>query len=121
MSARPESSKLRRALRVASLCLCSGGMTDIAHAQTKVFADRPVQVLVGFPSGGIFDSANRVLISRMAPELGVRMLSVPTPGASGAIAMQKVARGTPDGHTLMLIPTAVLLARPLIMGLPIDH
>jgi len=121
MGAKPKSSKLWCALSVAALYLYDGGVTDIAHAQTKPFADRPIQVLVGFPAGGIFDSANRVIIGRMAPELGVRMISVPTPGASGAIAMQKVARGTPDGHTLMLVPTAVLLARPLIMGLPIDR
>ena len=110
-----------RAVSAVVFCLLSGGLEAAAQAQQKAFAERPIQVLVGFPSGGIFDAANRAVIGRMAPELGVRMISVPSPGAGGAIAVQKVARGTPDGHTLMLVPTATLLARPLIMGLALDH
>ena len=121
MSATLDPGNGWRVLSGVVFCLFSGWVEGAAQAPKKPFADRPIQVLVGFPSGGIFDSANRVIIGRMSSELGVRMISVPSPGASGAIAMQKVARGTPDGHTLMLVPTATLLARPLMMGLPVDR
>ncbi len=121
MSHEIQGVKRCSALAAAAMCVLLAAVAQVAQAQKKPFADRPIQVLVGFPSGGIFDSANRVIIGRMASELGVRMISVPSPGASGAIAMQKVARGTPDGHTLMLVPTATLLARPLMMGLPVDR
>ncbi|MBM3356432.1 MAG: tripartite tricarboxylate transporter substrate binding protein [Betaproteobacteria bacterium] len=113
------NSKLKFFVAIAALGACA--LTGSAYAQKRPFADRPIQILVGFPAGGIFDTVNRILISRMSPELGVHMIPVPSPGAGGAIAMQKVARGTPDGHTLMLVPSATLLARPLMMGLPVDH
>jgi tripartite-type tricarboxylate transporter receptor subunit TctC len=92
-----------------------------AASASRVFDDRPIQVIVGFPGGGIFDIVNRLLISRMEKDIGTMMISVPIPGAGAAIAMQRVARGTPDGHTLMFIPTASLLARPVMMGLTIDY
>jgi len=87
----------------------------------RLFEERPIQVLVGFPAGGIFDTVNRLLLARMEKSVGVTMISVPMPGAGGAVAMQRVARGTADGHTLMLVPTGAFLARPVSMGLPIDY
>src|SRR5687768_8999269 len=92
-----------------------------AQPAKRLFDDRPMQVVVGFPAGGIFDTVNRILIGRMEKDLRVTMISVPMPGAGGAVAMQRVARGTADGHTLMLIPTAALLSRPAMMGLSVDH
>lgn len=116
--------KARRTFTVLLMVLAMGGLhsTNVAAQGAKgVFDDRPMQIVVGFPAGGIFDTVNRILISRMEKDLRLTMISVPMPGAGGAIAMQRVARGTPDGHTLMLIPTAALLSRPAAMGLSIDH
>jgi tripartite-type tricarboxylate transporter receptor subunit TctC len=90
-------------------------------AQDPVFANRPIQIVVGFPAGGIFDTVNRILIGFMERDLKVQMIPVPIPGAGAAIAMQKVARGSTDGHTLMLVPSTALLSRPIIMGLPISY
>jgi tripartite-type tricarboxylate transporter receptor subunit TctC len=108
---------------VAALALLLVPTWGAAAAETakRVFDARPIQVVVGFPAGGIFDTVNRILTTRMAREVGVNMVPVPHPGAGGAIAMQRVARGTPDGHTIMLVPTASLLSRPTMMGLNIDH
>jgi tripartite-type tricarboxylate transporter receptor subunit TctC len=110
----------------ALLAICAAGLllhsTSVSGQGAKgVFDDRPMQIVVGFPAGGIFDTVNRILIARMEKDLRLTMISVPMPGAGGAIAMQRVARGTADGHTLMLIPTAALLSRPVMMGLSIDH
>lgn len=111
---------LMRALAATGLTLVAA-TAGAAAAPNRVFEDRPIQVVVGFPAGGIFDIVNRLLIARVEKEIGATMISVPIPGAGGAIAMQRVARGTPDGHTLMLVPTATLLARPVAMGLDVDH
>ena len=113
-----------KSLACVLIGLCAAAFVANASAAasaSRVFEDRPVQVVVGFPAGGIFDIVNRLLIARVEKDIGATMISVPIPGAGGAIAMQRVARGTPDGHTLMLIPTAALLARPVMMGLNIDY
>lgn len=94
---------------------------DAAQAVKRIFDDRPIQAVVGFPAGGIFDTVNRIVIARMSRDLGTHMISVPHPGAGGAIAMQRVARATADGHTLMFLPSASLFARPVMMGLEIDY
>ena len=113
-------TRLLAACAVAA-CVAHSTVVGAAAAANRVFEDRPIQVVVGFPAGGIFDIVNRLLIARMEKDIGATMISVPMPGAGGAIAMQRVARGTPDGHTLMLIPTASLLARPVMMGLDVDY
>jgi tripartite-type tricarboxylate transporter receptor subunit TctC len=113
---------VRRCVLACTIATAASASSTFAGASAdRVFEDRPIQVVVGFPAGGIFDIVNRLLIAHLDKTVGATMISVPIPGAGGAVAMQRVARGTPDGHTLMLIPTASLLARPVMMGLSIDY
>jgi len=97
-------------LRNASLCsiLIALVVIDAATpvlAQSEAWPVKNIQIVVGFPVGGIFDTATRALAAKVQKALGTNMITVPVPGAGGAIAMQKVARAAPDGYTLMLVPS----------------
>ena len=89
-------------------------------AQSEAWPAKNIQIVVGFPVGGIIDTAVRALAAKMPKTLGTNLVTVPVPGAGGAIAMQKIARATPDGYTLMMVPSGTLHARPYQMGLPVS-
>lgn len=92
-----------------------------AFAQAEKWPSRPIQVLVGFPAGGLHDVIARNMTASMSQTLGTPIVVVPTPGAGGAIALQKLAQAQPDGYTVMYTPSPALMARPHQMGLPITY
>lgn len=65
-----------------------------ASAQT----DRPVRLIVGFPPGTGPDVVARTLAQKWGPHVVVDNRA----GAGGQIAAQAVAKGTPDGGTVLL-------------------
>ena len=73
------------------------------HALAQSFPSKPVKILIGNPPGGTSD-----LLARMVGIELSRLWQQPVvvenmAGASGSIAMNAVARATPDGYTLGLL------------------
>jgi tripartite-type tricarboxylate transporter receptor subunit TctC len=64
-----------------------------ALAQTFPIKDKPITLVVPFTAGGPTDRLARDMAEALRKPLG---------GAGGAIATQKVARATADGHTLLI-------------------
>ncbi|MGE3928300.1 MAG: Bug family tripartite tricarboxylate transporter substrate binding protein [Lautropia sp.] len=111
---------LSRRSFLASASGCAASLAWPSHAQ-DAWPVRPIQVLVGFPAGGLHDTAARVVGTSLSKTLGVSVVVVPTPGAGGAIALQKLALAAADGYTLMYTPSPALLARPHQMSLKISY
>lgn len=72
---------------------------QLAHA-AEGYPTRPIQVIVPFPPGGSLDVATRILAPRMSAILGVPLVIVPKPGASGAIGASTVLNAPADGYTI---------------------
>ena len=62
---------------------------------------RPICVVVPFPPGGPTDIAARLIAARMAPLLGLAVVTDNQPGAAGNLAAEPVARAAADGTTLL--------------------
>jgi tripartite-type tricarboxylate transporter receptor subunit TctC len=69
-----------------------------AFAQT--FPARPVTVVVPFAAGGPTDTIARIVGERMSRSLGQPVIVENVTGAGGSIAVNKVARATPDGYMI---------------------
>lgn len=69
-----------------------------------------VRLVVPFPPGGPTDSASRIVGKRMSDLLGSRFVVDNRAGASGTIGANAVAKARPDGLTVMMLATPVLLA-----------
>jgi tripartite-type tricarboxylate transporter receptor subunit TctC len=78
----------------AALCLFAG----LAAAQG--YPNRPVTLVVPFPPGGSTDVTARILAEAMRPTLGQSVVVENQGGASGTIALARVARAAPDGYTI---------------------
>ncbi|HZY17882.1 MAG TPA: tripartite tricarboxylate transporter substrate-binding protein [Ramlibacter sp.] len=83
-------------------------------------AARPVRMLVGYAAGGGVDAVARMLSTRLPALLGQQVIVENRAGATGAIAADAVAKAAPDGTTLLVGETAMLLAPHLGTRLPFD-
>jgi len=90
-----------------------------ALAQTTKWPERPVRIVVPVPPGGSTDRAARMLAARLAAEFGQQFVVDNRPGASGMIGAEIVARASPDGYTVAVVP-ATFAINAVLYKLPYD-
>ncbi|MEY4793663.1 MAG: hypothetical protein RL724_599, partial [Pseudomonadota bacterium] len=90
-----------------------------AVAQTA-WPNRPISLIVPYPPGGSTDNVARPLVQEWGKVLGQTVVIENRGGAGGTIGADLVARARPDGHTLLLFPTAIFTISPHMMQLPYD-
>ncbi len=61
---------------------------------------KTIQILIGFAAGGSTDVGARILASGLEKKLGIPVLVVNKPGASGQIAYTMLTQAKPDGYTI---------------------
>jgi len=104
--------------RRGALLAVLAGMCLGAQAQT--YPVKPIRLLVGFSAGGGVDAVARLLAPRLSALLGQQVVVENRAGAAGQIAGEAVARATPDGYTLLLGESGLLIAQHLRPQMPFD-
>jgi tripartite-type tricarboxylate transporter receptor subunit TctC len=69
-------------------------------------------MLIPYPPGGTTDVMARALQEPMQKALGQTIIVENKSGASGVLAAREVARGKPDGHTLLFINSGIVAVTP---------
>ena len=113
MQHHPSFSNLARRLAGAvalapALALC---LLAPAHAEYPV---KPVTLVSPYGPGGAADLAARALSATAAGHLGESILVVNRTGAAGVTGSTSVAKGKPDGYTLLLARVGSQAAVPAI-------
>ena len=96
-----------RGLLCAALLLCVAPLV-------QAFPTKPVRIVIGFPAGGPLDLHARLLADRLQAVLGQPVLIDYKSGAGGTVGAQEVMKAAPDGHTLMLANTGVMVINPAL-------
>jgi tripartite-type tricarboxylate transporter receptor subunit TctC len=93
----------------------------VCTASAQEYPTRPVTIIVPFPAGGPTDQVARVLAAKFAEKLGQPFVVENVTGGNTIIATGRLARATPDGHTL-LVHNLQISANPGLYGskLPYD-
>jgi len=99
----------------AALVLSAG----LAHAQ-DAWPARPIKLLVGFAPGGSSDMVARLIATPLGERLGQPVVVENRAGAGGNIAAEAVAKATPDGYTLVLLPSGHSSNAAMKKNLPFD-
>jgi tripartite-type tricarboxylate transporter receptor subunit TctC len=86
----------------ALLLAALGWVWATGEATAQDYPSRPITVVVPFPAGGPSDTLVRILGEQMRGSLGQPIVIENVAGASGSIAVGRVARAAPDGYTLIL-------------------
>ena len=84
------------------------------------YPDRPIHLYVGYPAGGGTDFVARMVGFKLSAVLGQQVVVMNLPGATGAIAVERVVHSPPDGYTLLVIATADTILPALRAKLPYD-
>ena len=93
----------------AVLALLCGSVPD---ARSQDWPQKPVRLIVPFPPGGVTDNIARNSAEWLTRRLGQNVLVENRPGASGAIAVELVARAPADGYTLLMAPLPQMAILP---------
>ena len=81
---------------------------------------RSVVLVVPYPPGGSTDNVARPLMPEWSRVIGQSIVIENRGGAGGTIGAEMVSRAKPDGHTLLLFPTAIFTISPTMMRPPYD-
>ncbi|WP_171016031.1 tripartite tricarboxylate transporter substrate binding protein [Ramlibacter sp. 2FC] len=85
-----------------TLMLLAGAAPFTSALSQTQFPNRPIRVVIPFPSGSSTDVIVRRLGEHVSKTLGQPVVVESKPGASGLIAARAVLSGPKDGHTLFL-------------------
>jgi len=101
--------KASRILFTVVLALLCGSVPD---ARSQDWPQKPVRLIVPFPVGGVTDGIARTSADWLTRRLGQNVIVENRPGASGAIAVELVARSPADGYTLLMAPLPQMAILP---------
>ena len=110
----------RRNLLAAAAAATLAAAPVGAMAQAS-YPTKPITVIVPFAAGGPTDALARVLTARMGEALGQTMIVENVGGAGGTIGVNKAAKATPDGYTILFAHMGTLAVNiALYKTLPYD-
>jgi len=107
--------KMTRFLPVA-LVFAAG----LAVAQAPAYPVKSVRLLVPSSPGGGTDILARVLAQKMSETFGQQVVVENRPGAGQVIGIEAVARSAPDGYTLLMAASAIVINEVLYAKPPYD-
>ena len=102
-------------LRIAGLLLA---LTTVATAQD--YPTKTGRIVIPFPPGAINDTIGRIVATQLTARLGKQLIVDNRPGAGGIIAYELVANAPKDGHTLLIVSSAMTVAPSMHKTLPFD-
>jgi tripartite-type tricarboxylate transporter receptor subunit TctC len=82
-----------------------------AYSQQN-YPDKPIRLIVGFPSGQGTDVLARVLADKLSASLKQAVVVDNRPGQGGSVAMGILAKSPPDGYTIMFSSLSALVLNP---------
>lgn len=107
---------LRRVLFVA---VCAW-IVAAPPTSAQDFSGKPIRIIVGLVAGGATDVMARLIAEKLSAGLHTPAYVDNRPGALFIPAFRELSAAPPDGHTLFMISTSVLVTQPLHPDYPID-
>ena len=84
------------------------------------YPEKAVRILVGFPVGGPPDIVARLLAEKFSEAWGKPFVVENMTGAGGNVAVDRTAKATPDGYTLVMASSAITINVSLYEKTPYD-
>ncbi len=111
----------RRAVLFASwLGLFVGSAQAQSTEPASAYPSKPIKIIVPWPAGGRVDSITRTLAARLTASLGQQVVVDNRAGASGNIGAAAGAKAAPDGYTLLIATTPMVISASLQKNLPFN-
>jgi tripartite-type tricarboxylate transporter receptor subunit TctC len=99
-------------IQAALLSICVMSLSSAGIAQT--FPSKPVRLVVPFAPGGAADIIARAMNEPLNRALGQSVIIENKPGAGSSLAVDQVAKSTPDGYTVVIASQSGIAVNPII-------
>jgi len=118
---RGKACGLRAANRLLScaIALIVAG-TAFAQNPSPSYPNRPIRLVAPFAPGGPVDVVARVLAPKLSQSFGQQFYVENHPGGSGNIGTALVAKAAPDGYTILVISSTLVVNPSLFAKLGFD-
>ena len=98
--------------RNAMLAVAMLGLVVGKPAVAQEFPAKPIRVITPFAAGNTLDQALRIVSERIKESGGQPLVIDNKPGGAGLIAAQAGAQAAPDGYTLLLAGSGMMVINP---------
>ncbi len=95
-------------------------MAFAVAAQAQTWPGQTIKIVVPFTPGTGMDTIARAVSPKLSERLGQPVIVQNTPGASGNIGADAVAKATPDGYTVLMGANTMLIASQLYQNVPFN-
>ncbi|MES2413406.1 MAG: tripartite tricarboxylate transporter substrate binding protein [Pseudomonadota bacterium] len=95
-------------------------MAFAVASQAQTWPGQTIKIVVPFTPGTGMDTIARAVSPKLAERLGQPVIVQNTPGASGNIGAESVAKATPDGYTVLMGANTMLIASQLYRNVPFN-
>jgi len=85
------------------------GMLGLPALAQEDYPNKPISMLVPFPPGGVADTVGRPVAEAMGRALKQSMIVENKGGAGGGIGMAQVAKARPDGYSLLMALSSIVV------------
>ena len=109
-----------RRCKASVLGLVAVVLAGPSFAQPSGYPNRPVKMVAPFAPGGPVDVVARVLAPKLSERLGQQFYVENHPGGSGNIGTALVAKAPPDGYTVLVISSTLVVNPSLFTKLGFD-
>jgi len=106
--------------KLVLLSLLTAGLHSVGTAAEPAWPSKPIRMLIPLAAGGATDQAARTMAAELSKILGQQVVAENVTGASGAIALQRLANADPDGYTLGATANSLHTVAPHTSSLPYD-
>lgn len=91
------------------------------HAFAQGYPHKPIRLMIGYAPGGSAEAGARPLARALEPLLGQPLVFEYRPGNAGGVAMEAIAKATPDGYTLYYFDSGPLTVAPHLNKVGYDY
>lgn len=92
--------------------MCVMTLSTLSLAQAQTYPAKPIVVIVPLAAASSLDVVARLIIQKMAENMGQQIIVDNQPGAAGIIGLERFMRAAPDGYTLAAVNDAPLTMIP---------
>ena len=105
---------------MGAIAVAAATLLGQAHA-ADAYPSKPITLVIPFSPGGSTDILGRLLAQKLGESMNTSVVVENKPGANGTIGVDRVAKSTPDGYTIVLGDVGGMSMAPgLYTKLPYD-
>jgi len=97
-------------IRLLAALACVAAFAQPASAQP--YPSKPIRLIVAFAAGGGTDITARIIVKKLADNLGQQVVVDNRPGGGGILATELLTQAPKDGYTILLTAVGPLAVSP---------